>query len=264
MYRKITTKYWFFLAIICLVTCASYWLLWSEIRLQSAIKPLNKLSPSSSSVDPHNSLTGVDSYDYDEQLVVLYNRVPKTGSTSFVNIAYDLCKKNKFHVLHINVTANMHVLSLPNQITFVRNITKWHQMKPALYHGHMAFLDFSKFQISHKPIYINIVRKPLDRLVSYYYFLRYGDNYRPNLIRKKAGNKITFDECVGLKQADCDPKNMWLQIPFFCGQAAECWEPGSKWALEQAKRNLVNEYFLVGVTEQMDDFIDLLERSLPR
>lgn len=57
---------------------------------------------------------------------------------------------------------------------------------------------------------------------------------------------------------------MWLQIPFFCGQAAECWEPGSKWALEQAKRNLVNEYFLVGVTEQMDDFIDLLERSLPR
>uniref|UniRef100_A0A1A9V7H3 Heparin sulfate O-sulfotransferase n=1 Tax=Glossina austeni TaxID=7395 RepID=A0A1A9V7H3_GLOAU len=264
MYRKITTKYWFFLAIICLVTCASYWLLWSEIRLHSAIKPLNKLSPTSASVGPHNSLTGVDSYDYDEQLVVLYNRVPKTGSTSFVNIAYDLCKKNKFHVLHINVTANMHVLSLPNQITFVRNITKWHQMKPALYHGHMAFLDFSKFQISHKPIYINIVRKPLDRLVSYYYFLRYGDNYRPNLIRKKAGNKITFDECVELKQADCDPKNMWLQIPFFCGQAAECWEPGSKWALEQAKRNLVNEYFLVGVTEQMDDFIDLLERSLPR
>lgn len=77
---------------------------------------MNKLSPSSSSVDPHNSLTGVDSYDYDEQLVVLYNRVPKTGSTSFVNIAYDLCKKNKFHVLHINVTANMHVLSLPNQV----------------------------------------------------------------------------------------------------------------------------------------------------
>lgn len=57
---------------------------------------------------------------------------------------------------------------------------------------------------------------------------------------------------------------MWLQIPFFCGHAAECWEPGSKWALEQAKHNLVNEYFLVGVTEQMEDFVDLLEKSLPR
>lgn len=54
--------------------------------------------------------------DFDQQLIILYNRVPKTGSTTFVNIAYDLCKKNRFHVLHINVTANMHVLSLPNQV----------------------------------------------------------------------------------------------------------------------------------------------------
>ncbi|XP_037927436.1 heparin sulfate O-sulfotransferase-like [Teleopsis dalmanni] len=266
--------HWLILGAVCLFTCGGYWFLWSEEHLETlhnAIKPLAKIAapgvPSGGSVQYVTQSTvsfGGDGFDYENQLVVLYNRVPKTGSTSFVNIAYDLCKRNKFHVLHINVTANMHVLSLPNQISFVRNVTKWHEMKPALYHGHMAFLDFSKFQISHKPIYINIVRKPLDRLVSYYYFLRSGDNYRPNLVRKKAGNKITFDECVELKQPDCDPKNMWLQIPFFCGHAAKCWEPGNAWALDQAKRNLVNEYFLVGVTEQMEDFVDLLEISLPR
>lgn len=80
----------------------------------------------------------------DDNLVVIYNRVPKTGSTSFVGVAYDLCKKNKFHVLHINITSNMHVLSLPNQYKFVHNISTWQEMKPALYHGHMAFLDFSR------------------------------------------------------------------------------------------------------------------------
>ncbi|XP_016975941.2 heparin sulfate O-sulfotransferase isoform X1 [Drosophila rhopaloa] len=262
MWILLRPTHWLILIALCVLTCAGYWLLWSEIRLERAFKPLSKLGESLSP-DQHAS-SSTDDFDYEEHLVVLYNRVPKTGSTSFVNIAYDLCKLNKFHVLHINVTANMHVLSLPNQIQFVRNVSRWNEMKPALYHGHMAFLEFSKFQIAHKPIYINLVRKPLDRLVSYYYFLRFGDNYRPNLVRKKAGNKITFDECVVQKQPDCDPKNMWLQIPFFCGHAAECWEPGSSWALEQAKRNLVNEYFLVGVTEQMYEFVDLLERSLPR
>ncbi|XP_055709524.1 heparin sulfate O-sulfotransferase [Phlebotomus papatasi] len=205
-----------------------------------------------------------DTYSFNENLIVIYNRVPKTGSTSFVNLAYDLCKKNHFHVLHINISGNMHVLSLPNQIDFVRNITAWNQMKPALYHGHMAFLDFSKFGMPTKPLYINLIRKPLDRLVSYYYFLRFGDNYRPNLVRRKAGDKMTFDECVDQQQADCDPKLMWLQIPFFCGHAAECWEPGSSWALAQAKRNLVYEYALVGLTEEMEDFISLLEAALPR
>ncbi|TMW51809.1 hypothetical protein DOY81_003108 [Sarcophaga bullata] len=264
----LTKKHWLFLmGVLCLMVCLGYWFIGSEVKID-AIKPLTKFNnlqnPPLGGVSSDLAVSPLDNFDYEEQLVVLYNRVPKTGSTSFVNIAYDLCKKNRFHVLHINITANNHVLSLPNQISFVRNVTKWHEMKPALYHGHLAYLDFSKFQIAHKPIYINIVRKPLDRLVSYYYFLRYGDNYRPNLVRKKAGNKITFDECVEQEQPDCDPKNMWLQIPFFCGHAAECWEPGSQWALEQAKQNLVNEYFLVGVTEQMEDFVDLLEKSLPR
>ncbi|XP_001656685.2 heparin sulfate O-sulfotransferase [Aedes aegypti] len=203
--------------------------------------------------------------NFDEQLVVIYNRVPKTGSTSFVNLTYDLCRKNAFHVLHINITANMHVMSLPNQIRFVRNVTAWDAMKPAFYHGHLAYLNFAKLGVpAARPLYINLIRKPLDRLVSYYYFLRYGDDYRPHLVRHRAGDTMTFDECVSRQKPDCDPTNMWLQIPFFCGHAAECWKPGSTWALEQAKRNLVNEYFLVGVTEEMDEFIELLEVALPR
>ncbi|XP_063699535.1 heparin sulfate O-sulfotransferase [Culicoides brevitarsis] len=202
--------------------------------------------------------------NFDEDLVVIYNRVPKTGSTSFVNLCYDLFKRNKFHIAHINVTGNMHVLSLPNQIKFARNVSSWQAMKPAFYHGHVAYLDFTKFGIAQKPIYINLIRKPLDRLISYYYFLRYGDDYRPYLVRHKAGDTMTFDDCVEQKKPDCDVSNMWLQIPFFCGHHAECWVPGSEWALQQAKSNLVREYFLVGVTEQMDEFISMLELSLPR
>lgn len=80
----------------------------------------------------------------DDNLIILYNRVPKTGSTSFMGVAYDLCKKNEFYVLHVNITANSHILTLENQIKFISNVSNWESMKPALYHGHFAFLDFSK------------------------------------------------------------------------------------------------------------------------
>lgn len=41
-------------------------------------------------------------------------------------------------------------------------------------------------------------------------------------------------------------------------------QPGSRWALEQAKFNLVNNYLLVGVTEELGDFIAMMEVILPR
>lgn len=141
----------------------------SDLRWTKINSHFNFVEPMSSAVKQRGELH-VRSNPFDENLVVIYNRVPKTGSTSFTNLAYDLCKKNHFYVLHINITANMHVLSLSNQVKiiwtnesfdgrlflihplfcfiqmqFVRNITEWKDIKPALYHGHMAYLDFSKW-----------------------------------------------------------------------------------------------------------------------
>lgn len=174
-----------------------------------------------------------------------------------------------------------------------------------------------RFQIPQKPIYINLIRRPIDRLVSYYYFLRYGDNYRPNLVRRKAGDKMVskfytnifafwnvfyfcnFSPYVDIRWV-CQTKATGLRCKIYvassaillwsCSRVLVCIiivnliceyfiifekqflkkhfsiqrRPGSEWALEQAKYNLVNHYFLVGVTEEMEDFIYLLELSLPR
>lgn len=67
-------------------------------------------------VKNHGSKISKEISNTDDNIVVIYNRVPKTGSTSFVGVVYDLCKKNKFHTLHINITNNMHTLTLSNQV----------------------------------------------------------------------------------------------------------------------------------------------------
>ena len=51
-----------------------------------------------------------------EQIVVIYNRVPKTGSTSLIGLAYDLCVTNAFNVIHINTSRNSPTLSLSDQV----------------------------------------------------------------------------------------------------------------------------------------------------
>ena len=42
--------------------------------------------------------------------------------------------------------------------------------------------------------------------------------------------------------------------------SAQCWEPGSEWALAQAKLNLASRFLVVGITEQFETFIEVSHR----
>jgi heparan sulfate 2-O-sulfotransferase HS2ST1 len=101
-------------------------------------------------------------------------------------------------------------------------------------------------------------------MVSHYYYLRYGDDFAPNRTMSKMGDNTTFDECIAKKKNDCSTRKLWVQVPFFCGHEAACWQPGSKWALQRAKEHLMSNYLLVGVTEQLPEFIAVLETTVPQ
>lgn len=51
------------------------------------------------------------------EVLIMYNRVPKTGSTSFMATVQQLCKsKSQCHAIHLNITKNRHVLNLADQV----------------------------------------------------------------------------------------------------------------------------------------------------
>ncbi len=45
------------------------------------------------------------------------------------------------------------------QVRFVKNVTVWKEMKPAFYHGHVSFLDFSKYVLC-APVIVSLFRFP--------------------------------------------------------------------------------------------------------
>ncbi|CAH8512674.1 unnamed protein product [Dicrocoelium dendriticum] len=200
--------------------------------------------------------------------LLIYNRIPKTGGTSIVHLVYQLYQANKVAVAFLNITHDRHSLTLSNRLLLVRDLSARDYSRPLLLHGHFRYLNFKQCGSVVQPLYINMIRDPLDRLVSYYYFLRFGDDFRPYLIRRRMSNLVqqsqSFDECVVAKGYDCHPNKLWLQVPFFCGHAAYCQVPGSRMALETAKRRVTEDYVLVGITEAFDDFVLLLEKIFPQ
>jgi len=133
--------------------------------------------------------------------------------------------------------------------------------------------------------YINVVRDPVARFSSRYYFNRFGwglsSGARRQTWKNEADINQTLDECVG-KGSECEEVTDALQVmvQYFCGTDNECGtkENGEKeipgevkhtdWiktakATERAKVNIIKNYYMIGVLEHFDETLDLFDKMLP-
>ncbi|XP_072050648.1 uronyl 2-sulfotransferase-like [Amphiura filiformis] len=76
-------------------------------------------------------------------------------------------------------------------------------------------------------------------------------------------SRRTFDECVLQELNECvSPVKLSTQISFFCGAHPGCSEP-SEWSLQQAKKHIEEEYLFVGINEDFESSVPILERLAP-
>ncbi|XP_064546019.1 heparan sulfate 2-O-sulfotransferase pipe isoform X8 [Drosophila montana] len=166
---------------------------------------------------------------------------------------------------------------------FARNLLKAEILNCSTansYTKHVAFLNFAAF--GHPwPIYINLVRDPIERLVSWFYYARapwyladrvnaFGSDYKIPTLEwlQKDFNRCILEhdpECVYEQSDTGHLGDHRRQTLFFCGQQAElCMPFNSQEAMQQAKRNVEKRYAVVGTWEDTNTTLSVLEAYIPR
>ncbi|XP_051510985.1 uronyl 2-sulfotransferase-like isoform X2 [Myxocyprinus asiaticus] len=195
---------------------------------------------------------------------VIYNRVGKCGSRTVVLLLRILAEKHQFNLVSSDIH-NKTRLTKHEQVELMRNISTIPQ--PFLYTRHVHYLNFTRFRIE-QPVYINIIRDPINRFLSNYFFRRFGDwrGEQNHLIRtpqmKEEERYLDINVCIMENYPECSNPRLFYIVPYFCGQHPQCREPGV-WALERAKLNALENFLLVGILEELEDVLLLLERLLP-
>lgn len=188
--------------------------------------------------------------------LVLYNKVPKTGSSTVTSVLSTLSEKKP------SISIHPHLLDSQVALRHLKHarLTKETPHKTTIIHGHFAFVNFSLFGPS-KPVYINTFRDPLDRIISNYYYVRFN---RVAGAYSKKDKLASFEDCVLKGTWDCVGDGVRSnQIRYYCGLDQFCGTATDR-ALNLAKHNVARYYMAVGPTEDLLGFFQLLEKLLPQ
>lgn len=152
------------------------------------------------------------------------------------------------------------VLNKSERVDFVKKVNSLPE--PWIYDRHIHFINFN--QCNHSmPVYINLVRDPVERFVSRYYHIRYIT--RRNISEERLN--LTVNQCIENNMPECSIFSLkydsFMLIPFFCGHDLFCTYPNEN-AIAKAKSNAVKHYAVIGITEKYEQFLELLEYLLPQ
>ncbi|KAG1698837.1 Heparan sulfate 2-O-sulfotransferase pipe [Nymphon striatum] len=212
--------------------------------------------------------------------LLVYNRVPKCGSGTLWSLMLDMKDINNYtyslKLLGGKSPPNNSMMSKELQlkaIKYMKNLKR-----PAVQIAHFHYINFTEFGYS-SPVYINLIRDPVDKFVSFYYyswFLKFkhernGKNASKSQISrdttaifKKCFDTGEEDECrvnIGFNQTKYTHTK--LNIAYFCGHDVYCSTHGNKDALQKARYVVEKEYKVVGILEDLNTTFSVLEDKIP-
>ncbi|CAG5099159.1 Oidioi.mRNA.OKI2018_I69.XSR.g16304.t1.cds [Oikopleura dioica] len=222
---------------------------------------------------------------------VFHNKMPKSGSTTMKHILSVLSKENNFILDHqrlcISDDCSAGADDGANGIKMVKeHLIEKRAANPNskyLFLKHHHWLNMTELGLE-KATFINVVRDPITRFASRYYFNRFGWGLSSGARRQTWKNDQekdqTLDECVANGSEECI-ESLQVMVQYFCGTDAACgtkegdgmehdagevkrtdWQKTSR-ATEKAKQNILKDYYMIGVLEHFNETLDLFDKMLP-
>lgn len=224
---------------------------------------------------------------------VFHNKLPKSGSTTMKYIISTLQKANNFHMDYQAPCINKATCAqdvedgLGATTKLAGHVKEQRDANPGKFIllKHQYWLNFTEHEME-QPTYINVVRDPVTRFSSMYYFNRYGfksmgSEARQGAVRhswKGTEEDIarTLDMCMEEQGEECT-EPLQVLVRYFCGTSQECnmkspkrgkfgslndWNKVAK-AAELAKKKIITQYYSIGLMEKFDETLALFEKMLP-
>ncbi|XP_042892374.1 heparan sulfate 2-O-sulfotransferase 1-like, partial [Penaeus japonicus] len=139
--------------------------------------------------------------------IVIYNRVPKCASATMLRICRSLSQINEFTFNDMKVKGLSH-----SELSQQKDLADWIFNRTFdvrhFFFKHIPYLNFTRFGYW-EPTWINIVRHPVKRLISHYYY---------------KGPLQTLDTCIetGVCHFKRGKEKTILQMCYFCGYSSNC------------------------------------------
>lgn len=188
--------------------------------------------------------------------VIVYNRIPKAGSTTLLTLLQQMSETNGFN---ISIPVPKHD---PNAArAAIQEALEANGTTVVVQHFH--FPDI----IDNRLAYFNVMRHPVERCISAYYYLRFGprNETAKGVSLRRYGN-LTLDRCLRRpfeKLETCFNCPSQSQARFFCGpEGGICDKPPAEEMLRRAWFTMDTQYF-VGLTEDLPSTVFVLQSLYP-
>ncbi|KAH8267666.1 hypothetical protein KR026_001918, partial [Drosophila bipectinata] len=212
-----------------------------------------------------------------ERDFIFYNRLEKTGSQSMTRLIKNLGDRNGFETFrNIIRPARAMTDNMEEEQDLVDQMSELPE--PGVYVEHANYVNFTEHDMP-RPIYINMVRDPIQKVISAYYYQRHPLIFAQSLMRnpkKRMKSKQYFDtnfnDCVRNRippycvYDSHNPFNGdWRRFSLhLCGNREICTHFNSETTTQIAKMNVEREYAVVGSWEDTNVTLAVLEAYIPR